>query len=85
MIARHFNLIPGQFTWQYDNIQIYDRHIDQVIEMMDRNPIDCNPKIEINPDKKSFYDIRVDDVKIVGYPRQKIKEKNPPLKFEIGI
>lgn len=85
MVARHFNLIPGQFTWQYDNIQIYDRHIDQVIEMMDRTPINCSPKIEINPNKKDFYDIEVDDIKIVGYPKELIKKKNPQLKFPLGI
>lgn len=85
MVARHFDLIPGQFTWQYDNIQIYDRHIDQVIEMMNRTPIDCNPTIEINPQKKDFYDIGVDDIKIVGYPKELIKQKNPQLKFPIGV
>ena len=85
LIARHLDLIPGQFTWQYDNIQIYDRHIEQVIEMMNRTPINCNPKIEINPNKTNFYDMEVDDIKIVDYPKQLIKEKNPQLRFPIGV
>ena len=31
------------------------------------------------------YDFTVDDIKIIDYPRTEIKEKNPQLKFEIGI
>lgn len=85
LIARHLGIEVGQFTWQYDNIQIYDRHIDQAIELMNREPIDCNPKIVINEDKTNFYDITKDDVKIVDYPLQKIKKKNPQLKFDLGI
>jgi len=38
---------------------------------------------------KDFDDIFVapnkDDVKITGYPRQLIKEKNPQMKFDLGI
>ena len=85
LVARHIGMEPGRFTWQYDNIQLYDRHLDQAIEMMNREPITCSPKVEINPEKTSFYDMTVDDVKVVDYPRQLIKKKNPPLKFPLGI
>ena len=36
LVARHLNLVPGRFTWFYNNIQIYDRHIDQVKELLER-------------------------------------------------
>ena len=85
MVARHLGYTPGKFTWSYNNIQIYDRHINQAIEMLNREPIDCNPQIVLNPDKHDFYDFTVDDVKIVDYPREKIKEKNKQLKFPLGI
>ena len=85
LIARHIGMTPGRFTWFYDNIQIYDRHIDQAKEMLKREPIDCNPRVEINPDKTDFYDMKPEDIKIVGYPREKIKQKNPQLKFDLGI
>ena len=85
LVARHVGLNPGRFTWQYDNIQLYDRHIDQAIELLNREPIDCSPKVEINPDKTNFYDIGVEDIKITGYPKELIKEKNPQLKFPLGI
>ncbi len=85
MVARHFNYIPGKFTWCYNNIQIYDRHIDQVVEMLDRVPINCSPKIVLNPDVNNFYDFTVDDVKIEDYPLDEIKVKNKQLKFPLGI
>ncbi len=85
MVARHLNLTPGRFTWFYNNIQIYDRHIEQVKEMLRREPIECNPKFILNPDKTNFFDFEPNDVILEDYPRQLIKEKNPQLKFEIGI
>ena len=85
LVARHTGLTPGRFTWNYNNIQIYDRHIEQAIEMLNRDPIDCEPKIWINPEKKDFYSFTPDDIKLVDYPREKIKEKNPQLKFPLGV
>ena len=85
MVARHLGVNVGRFTWNYDNIQIYDRHIEQAIEMLDREPIDCNPKIWLNPEKTNFYDFNQDDIKVVDYPRELIKKKNPQLKFPLGI
>lgn len=76
---------PGKFTWFVDNIQIYDRHIDQVKEMLDRDSIDCKPYIWINPEVTDFYSLTVDDIKLMDYPRDIIKEKNPQLSFELGI
>lgn len=85
LVAKHCGYVPGRFTWFYDNIQIYDRHINQAKELLEREPVECEPKILVNPDKNNFYDFTQDDVKIEGYPRQLIKEKNPQMKFDLGI
>lgn len=85
LVARHCGYEAGRFTWFVANIQIYDRHIEPIKEMLNRESVECSPRIEINPDKKNFYDITIDDVKITGYPREIIKEQNPQLKFDIGI
>ena len=53
--------------------------------MLSRDSVECSPKVWINPDKKDFYDMTIDDIKVVGYPRDIIKEKNPQLKFDLGI
>ena len=85
LVARHLGLTPGRFSWFYNNIQIYDRHIEQAKELIDREPVDCEPKIWLNPEKTNFYDFTIDDIKITGYPRTEIKEKNPQMKFDLGI
>lgn len=85
MIARHLNLTPGRFSWFYNNIQIYDRHLNQAHEMLERESVDCSPKIVLNEEKHDFYDMGVEDVQIVDYPKTLIKTKNPQLKFDLGI
>lgn len=85
LVARHLGYVPGKFTWMVNNIQIYDRHIKQVKEMLKRKPVECNPKIWINPEKTNFFDMTINDIKIIDYPRELIKEQNPQLKFDIGI
>lgn len=85
LVARHTGYTPGRFTWFFANIQIYDRHITQAHEMLQREPIDCNPKIWLNPEKTNFYDFTPEDIKIIDYPRDEIKKKNPQMKFDLGI
>ena len=85
MVARHLSITPGRFTWFYDNIQIYDRHIVQVKEMLKREPVDCSPQFILNPKKTNFFDFEPEDIQLEGYPRKLIKEKNPQLSFELGI
>lgn len=85
LVARHCNLTPGRFTWYYDNIQIYDRHIKQAQELINRESIECSPYIYLNPEKTNFYDFTPDDIEVRGYPRQLIREKNPQMNFDLGI
>ncbi len=85
LVARHLGLTAGRFTWMVANIQLYDRHIEQAKIMLERNEVDCEPKVWINPDKRDFYDMTVDDIRIIDYPRDEIKCVNPQLKFELGV
>jgi len=85
LIARECGYKPGLFTCFFSNIQIYDRHIDNAIELCSRNGIQCMPKLWINPEKTNFYDFTIDDIKLVDYPREEISRKNPQLKFDLGI
>lgn len=84
LVARHSGYTPGRFTWFYQNIQIYDRHIEQAKELLRRNPVECYPTIWLNPDKHDFYDFTVDDIRVEGYPRKQISEINPQVKLEIA-
>lgn len=83
MVAKHLNMIPGRFTWFYNNIQIYDRHIEAAKELLDRESIDCEPKVEVLGE--DIFLMKQDDVKIKDYPIDEIKTKNKQLKLELGI
>ena len=77
-------MVPGRFSWFVQNIQIYDRHVELAQELVARQPVACKPEIWLNPEKTNFYDFTVDDIKIKGYPRKTIAEKNPQMSFDIG-
>ena len=84
MVSKELGIKPGTFTWKPINVQLYDRHLDQAIEMLNREPVTCDPVIEVNPDKQ-FDDLTPNDIKITNYPRELIKTKNPQLKFPLGV
>lgn len=85
LVARHLGYKPGKYTWFAANVQIYDHHIDNARTMLNRQPITCEPYVEINPEKTNFFDITIDDIKLCGYPIDEIKKINPQLKFDIAI
>ena len=85
MVARELKLEPGYFTWKPINVQIYDRHIDNAIEMLNRTPINGKCNIELNKKVKKFADVKKDDITIEDYPKELIKTRNPQLTFELGI
>lgn len=89
MVAQVTGYIPGTFTWDVQNIQIYDRHIRQAIEQLNREPINFagqqEPYLELNSAVTDFYDFTPYDIKLVNYPRELVKTKNPQQKFDKGI
>lgn len=83
MVAKELGYTPGYFTWKPINVQLYDRHIANAIEMINREPITFESTIITDYDK-DFYDIRPKDISVKGYPRELVKKKNPQLSFELG-
>lgn len=63
MVASHCGYKVGKFCHLVQNLHVYDRHMDAVKEILDREVINKNPFIELTT-SKSFYDITVDDFKI---------------------
>lgn len=93
MIARHCGYEAGVFTHFVANEQIYDRHIEQAKEMLnrvstfyireyDRDDYHTRkkPKLILNPDKTNFYDMTIEDFTMENYEPMK-----PQLKLELGI
>lgn len=85
MFAADCGYKPGIFTHVIDNVQIYDRHIKQVNEILSRNPVECTPTLVLHSEGKGFYDFTIDDFEMLDYPLQKIKDVNPQLHFDLGI
>ena len=85
MIARHTGYLPGVFSHLVVNEQIYDRHIEQANEMLERFENNVNegltyPRLMLKPDVTDFYEMTVDDFELIDY--EPIK---PQLKLELGI
>ena len=85
MIARHTGYLPGVFSHLVVNEQIYDRHIEQANEMLERFENNVNegltyPRLMLKPDATDFYKMTVDDFELIDY--EPIK---PQLKLELGI
>lgn len=91
MVAKECGFKPGVFTHVIDNVQIYDRHIEQAKEIINRESIPCSAHLVLKDSvkedgsKKGFYDFTIDDFEMIGYPLQDVKEKNPQLTFQLGI
>lgn len=81
MVARDTGYEPGKFTHMVVNEQIYDRHIENAKELLNRSSdISKTPTMKLNENKTSFYDITVDDFELLNYEPVK-----PNLKFELGV
>ena len=66
-------------------MHIYNRHIQQAIEELRREPIDCEPRFEITEKGKFFYNYKPEDIILTNNPKKLVKENNPQLKFDLGI
>ena len=80
MVARHVGLKAGVFMHVVENLHVYDRHIDQVNELLNREPSHKQPKLILKEGKTNFYDFTIDDFELIDYEPVK-----PQLKFELGI
>lgn len=75
MMAQVCGLNPGEFIHTFGDLHIYLDHIEQVNELLSREPRKL-PRMVINPDVKSIFDFKYDDFKLEGYdPYPAIKAK----------
>ena len=75
MVASHCGYKVGKFCHLVQNLHVYDRHFDSVKEILERKPLDINPKILL-VQKDNFYDYTVDDFIIEGIEGiQKLSQK----------
>ena len=75
MIAQVIGREHGTLVFNIDNAHIYDRHEEQMKEMIRRTTF-RTPTLWVNPEVKNFYDFTIDDFKLLDY------DSGEPIKFE---
>lgn len=81
MVARHCGFKLGKFCHLVQNAHIYDRHVEQVKEMLERKgQEDCTDlRLVLDTDKTDFYTFTLEDFKLENYEPNK-----PNFKFELA-
>ena len=66
MVAQTCGMIPGELLHVIADAHIYDRHVDIIKELIER---ECHPapRVTLNPEVKDFYAFTTDDLLVEGY------------------
>ena len=81
MVAKAVGLKPGMLTHVIGNVHIYDRHIEQAKELVNRLPLSGKePKLVLNTNKTDFYSFKLEDFELIDF-----EAAGPQLKFEMAI
>jgi thymidylate synthase len=78
MIAAQTGLKAGEFVHTLGDAHLYKNHIEQAKLQLTREPMKL-PTLELNPNVKSIFDYRFEDIKIHGY------ESHPSIKADISV
>ncbi len=66
MIAQVAGLQPGDFVHTLGDAHLYLNHLEQTRTQLAREPLSL-PTLKLNPDVKSLFDFRFEDIAIEGY------------------
>lgn len=78
MIAAQCDLDVGEFVWSGGDVHIYSNHLDQIDDLLSRDPKSL-PTLMLNDDVTSIFEYGVDDITIDGY------NHHPSMKFSIAV
>lgn len=66
MVAQVNDMIPGELVHVIADAHIYDRHVDIIKELIEREQYPA-PKVSLNPEIKNFYDFTTADLIVEDY------------------
>jgi len=78
MVAQVCGLAPGDFVHTLGDAHLYSNHFEQAREQLAREPR-ALPKLVLNPEVRSIFDFRYEDVVIEGYA------PHPPIKAPVAV
>ncbi|HET7267077.1 MAG TPA: thymidylate synthase [Oleiagrimonas sp.] len=78
MIAQVCDLAPGAFVHTLGDAHLYRNHLDQAREQLTRTP-SALPRLRLNPDVRSIFDFRFEDIAVEGYDPQ------PAIKAPVAV
>lgn len=65
MVAQVTGMRPGTLVWSGGDVHIYENHITQVVQQLDREPY-YFPYLDLNA-RDSIFDFEIDDVNVLRY------------------
>lgn len=78
MVAQECGLGVGDFVHTLGDAHLYSNHLEQAKEQLKREHFPL-PKLKLNPNVKSVFDFKFEDIEIIGY------ESHPPIKAEVAV
>lgn len=78
MLAQVTGYKPGEFVHVFGDVHIYENHLKQCREQLQRTPRKF-PTMKINPKVKNIDDFKFEDFELVGY------NPHPPIKGDIIV
>ncbi|MGN6382415.1 MAG: thymidylate synthase [Dyella sp.] len=78
MVAQVCGLEVGDFVHTLGDAHLYNNHIEQAKLQLSREPLPL-PHLELNPDVRSIFDFRYEDVTIEGY------QSHPAIKAPVAV
>lgn len=78
MTAQVCGLEPGEFIHTFGDLHIYTNHLEQVEEILRREPRKL-PVMKLNPERRSLFDFRYEDFELEGY------DPWPAIKGEVSV